>query len=553
MYKQSSEKKLRMLRKTISLGAFIFMVFMVSAWGCNTSTPPDPEPTFSLSVSDVTIQKLVSGSASGSSTANLSRTGGFSDAVSLSVSGLPTGVTGVFSDTSPTGNSSTLNLTVADSTATGAVTVTVTGTAGSITKTDSLTLTVNPPPAPTTITVSGRVLDLSGINGLSGVNVRIADANGNKDLVVTDGVGNFTVADVKTPYSVSAVLPASSLLPQTWAGVTRTDPKLVMFELAPTNLCTRTPGSISGNITPTVGAGNTATVTFIGEGISIQRLASSAEVNLIAGDTNYLLPVPFDDIMCQTTIAGKLVYLESNAASDFVRSAVFDVTVTTGNNSVKDISTVVVSTSTLKGAVSFPSGLANATVNTLMRFGDAYAILPNSAPVTPASGDYDIVIPNIAGVSYRTLALDGASSRWVYSDILAPGATANMTLPNLSTTVSPSGPVNTIFPTFTQTPVTGANLYISLVQGGGKTWIGSSQSTSIVLPDLPNPARLDVGGAFAWQSLNALKFRNITSVDDLLDNRLANHLYFTIFAIFNPEQIEAGSFNGTPTAFNVTP
>jgi hypothetical protein len=545
MNRQSTIRSKGKLRRLVS---FALLFLMMVASSC---TPPSTQtPDFSLGVGDLTVTKLLSGSATGQTTVSINRTGDFNDAVNLSVTGAPAGVTTTFSDSAPTGSSSTLTLSVADTTATGVYNLTVTGTAGSNSKTDSFSLKVDPAPPPATITVSGQVLDLAG-TGLSGVTVRIVDQDGDKTLVVTDGSGNFSVPNVKTPYSVSAVLPSGFLLPQTWDGVTRSDPKLVMFDLALSALCVRADGFIDGSISPAVGAGNTATVYFISEGISVLRLFSSATVNLIAGDTNYLVTVPFDSIMCETVITGKLVYLERNAAGDFVRSAVYDVSVTTGNTTTRDISTVAASSSTLKGEVTFPTGVASATVSTMMRFGDAYALLPNTAAVTPASNDYEIVIPNIAGISYRTVAIDAANARWVYSDVLAPGATANLSLPNLSTTVSPSGPIATTLPTFTQTPVAGANLYVTYVTGGGKQWVGSSQSTSIKLPDLPNPARLDVGGAYAWQSINAVKFRNASSVNDLLDGRLTEHLYLSTFALYNPEQIESGSFNSGTTAFNI--
>ncbi len=542
-------KRQRVMRKLFGLGFFIVVVHLLMASSCGPTTT-NPVPDYSISVSDVTVVKLASGAANGSTVVTISRTGGFTGAVALSVTGAPAGVTLGFSAPSTSDPTSTLNLTVADTTAAGAYDLTVTGTAGTANKTDAFKLTVNPAPAPTVITVAGRVLDLSGNNGLSGVNVRIVDANGNKDLVVTDGSGNFTVSDVKTPYSVSAVVPASALLPQTWSGVTRSDPKLVMFDSALASLCTRTDATISGNINPAVGATNTADIYFIGEGISIQRLFSSATVNRPANSTNYTFNVPFDSIMCQTTISGKLVYLEKDSGGSYVKSAVHDVTVTTGNPSTKDINPVTATTSTLSGTVSFPTGLASASVYSIMKFGDAYAVLPGNAPVTPASPDYNRVIPSLAGIEYHTLTYDAASSRWAYSNVLAPGGTANLTLPNLSTTVSPSGLTTTTTPTFTQTPVTGTNLYLSYVSGGGVQWIGGSQSTSIALPDLPNPARLAAATAYTWSSLNAIQVRNASSVDDMLDGRFAKHLYFSVFALYNPGQIATGSVNATTTNFN---
>jgi hypothetical protein len=67
--------------------------------------------------------------------------GGFTGNVTLSVSGLPSGVTGAFSP-NPTTSTSTLTLTASGSAATGTSTITVTGVSGSLTHTTTFQLTV---------------------------------------------------------------------------------------------------------------------------------------------------------------------------------------------------------------------------------------------------------------------------------------------------------------------------------------------------------------------------------------------------------------------------
>ena len=118
---------------------------LVTGWGSpngtgliNALAPVATSPTFSLSATSVSI---VQGS-SGSSTVTSTVADGFDSAVALTVSGLPTGVTGTFSPTSITGSgTSTLSLTVASSTTAGTYTITVTGTSGSLTATTTVTLT----------------------------------------------------------------------------------------------------------------------------------------------------------------------------------------------------------------------------------------------------------------------------------------------------------------------------------------------------------------------------------------------------------------------------
>lgn len=75
----------------------------------------------------------------------VTRTGGFTGAVTLAASGLPNGVTAAFDPPAPTANTSTLTLTAAAGAALGNVNVTVSGTAQGVTgtKTATVALTVN--------------------------------------------------------------------------------------------------------------------------------------------------------------------------------------------------------------------------------------------------------------------------------------------------------------------------------------------------------------------------------------------------------------------------
>jgi hypothetical protein len=103
------------------------------------NAPPD----FSLSASPGS-QTIVQGGSTGYGI-NVARTGGFTDAVSLSVSGLPSGATGSFSPNPTTGSSSTLNVTTSSSVALGSYPLTITGTNGTLTRTASATLVINSP------------------------------------------------------------------------------------------------------------------------------------------------------------------------------------------------------------------------------------------------------------------------------------------------------------------------------------------------------------------------------------------------------------------------
>ncbi|GEM_PF-612178 len=96
---------------------------------------------FSVSANPSTISIVQGGNSP--VTINTVAANGFSGTVNLSVTGLPTGATASFSPASvAAGSSSTLNITVASSTAIGSYPLTVSGTSGALTHTAALTLNV---------------------------------------------------------------------------------------------------------------------------------------------------------------------------------------------------------------------------------------------------------------------------------------------------------------------------------------------------------------------------------------------------------------------------
>jgi uncharacterized membrane protein len=100
-------------------------------------------PSFAVSASPASLS--VTQGASGSSTISTTASGGFNSAVSLSASGLPSGVTASFNPTSiaaPGSGSSTLTFTASSTATTGTSTVTITATGGGVTQTTTVSLTI---------------------------------------------------------------------------------------------------------------------------------------------------------------------------------------------------------------------------------------------------------------------------------------------------------------------------------------------------------------------------------------------------------------------------
>ncbi|MFY9223360.1 MAG: lamin tail domain-containing protein [Blastocatellia bacterium] len=156
--------------------------YTITATGYNVTYPTDGitknvnqnQGDFSLSTTP-SSQSVPSSGTTTSYTVNISRIDGFASSVSLSVSGLPTGVTATFTPQSVSGNSSTLSLTVASSTPTGTYNLTITGTGGipllSRTTTVMLTKLAPAPDFSLSLNPSSQTVGTSGGTASYAVNI----------------------------------------------------------------------------------------------------------------------------------------------------------------------------------------------------------------------------------------------------------------------------------------------------------------------------------------------------------------------------------------------
>jgi N-acetylneuraminic acid mutarotase len=129
-----------------------------------------PLPGFTLTASPGSL--TIARGASGTSTVTVTDQGGFSGVVSLSASGLPSGVTASFNP-NPTIGGGALTLTAGATAALGTTTVTITGnSAGFPSGTTTLALTVNaPPPGFALVASPGGLAIAQGASGTSAVTV----------------------------------------------------------------------------------------------------------------------------------------------------------------------------------------------------------------------------------------------------------------------------------------------------------------------------------------------------------------------------------------------
>jgi regulation of enolase protein 1 (concanavalin A-like superfamily)/uncharacterized membrane protein len=158
-----------------------FTVTVTGTSGSLTSTTTlslavNPQGNFTLSAAPSNLT-IIQG-ASGTSSITVNPQGGFNGSVSLSASGLPSGVTASFNPASTAGTS-TLTLTASGTATTGAATVTITGSSGNLSSSTTLSLTVNPPPnftlsaSPSSLTVTqgssgASTITVNPLNGFNG-------------------------------------------------------------------------------------------------------------------------------------------------------------------------------------------------------------------------------------------------------------------------------------------------------------------------------------------------------------------------------------------------
>jgi len=132
-------------------------------------------PNFSLSASPASVSVTQGGS--GSSTVTVTPINGFNGSVSLSASGLPSGVTASFNPASAT-TTSTVTFTASSTATTGTATVTITGTSGSLTQSTTITLTVNAVATPN-FSLSASPASVAIIQGNSGTStITVTPVNG---------------------------------------------------------------------------------------------------------------------------------------------------------------------------------------------------------------------------------------------------------------------------------------------------------------------------------------------------------------------------------------
>lgn len=206
----------------------IQLEFSNSASNC-VLPPAASAQNFSLSASPSSVS--VTQGSSASSAITVTDSGGFTGSVSLSASGLPSGVTASFG-TNPTTSTSSVTFTASSTATTGTSTVTITGTSGSLSHTTTISLTVSATATPN-FSLSASPSSLTVKQGTSG----------SSTITVTDS-GGFT----------GSVSLSNSALPSGVTASFGTNPTTSTSTLTFTASSTATTGTSTITITGTSGS-----------------------------------------------------------------------------------------------------------------------------------------------------------------------------------------------------------------------------------------------------------------------------------------------------------
>jgi len=188
------------LRRTRYVHTLLSFVLAAAVTACSSDdvNPTDPggntpTPDFTIALSSATL--AVNQGASGSVTVNLTRTGGFTGAVAVTVQGLPANVTSAGLSIPAGATSGTLAVSAAAAAAAGATNLTVRATgAGVSEKTAALALTVNAVAVPTfSISLAPTAISLEAGGPAQVDGPMLAPGTGQTTVTITRG-GGFTGA-----------------------------------------------------------------------------------------------------------------------------------------------------------------------------------------------------------------------------------------------------------------------------------------------------------------------------------------------------------------------
>jgi subtilase family serine protease len=252
-------------------------------------------PSFSLSSSPSIL--TVARTGSGSSSISVAGQNGFSSSVNLSVSGLPSGVTVIFSPTATT-NTSKVTFTVNSSAPGGTYPLTIKGVSAGLSNTTTIGLTVVVPSfslssSPSSLTIArtsngSSIISVAGLNGFSGsVSFAVLGLPTGLTPVFSPSSTTaktsltFNASSTVTPGTYTALVIGASgaFTSATTIGLTITAPNFTL-SLLPASLGLPRGATASGTLTVTPQNGFNSSVILSASGLPSGVTASFAALNI---------------------------------------------------------------------------------------------------------------------------------------------------------------------------------------------------------------------------------------------------------------------------------
>ncbi len=296
-------------------------------------------PSFSLSASPTSLPLLQGATAT--STVTVNAAGGFNSGVTLTATGLPSGVTAAFASNPATG-SSLVTFTATSAASTGTFTVTIGGTSGALTASTTLQLTVSVPPSfsltaatPTLTIIQGNSatdsVTITPANGFTG-NVTFTAAglpNGVTATFASNPAAASTVLTLAAASSATAGGPVSVTITGTSGTITSSTTLMLTINVPPSFTIVASPAAVS--VAQTATSMSTISVTSLGGFTGAVTLAATG---LPAGVTASFAPgatagtqVVTFSAASSATIAGPLTVTISGTSGALIASTTIALTV----------------------------------------------------------------------------------------------------------------------------------------------------------------------------------------------------------------------------------
>ncbi|HKM46889.1 MAG TPA: choice-of-anchor D domain-containing protein [Terriglobales bacterium] len=336
-YVDQYEKANGVFNWSTNIGSFAFT-------SCSSS------PDFSLTAAPTAV--TITQGSQGTSTITVNPVNGFAGSVTLSATGLPSGVTGTFTP-NPATSTSTLTLAATATAATGTNTVTITGTSGSLTHQTTVSLTVNASGGPI-VSLTPTALTWGGI-------VLGTTSSAKSVTVKNTGTATLNISSIATSGDFAQMTSANPCGSSLAAG----KDCVIKVTFTPTQVGLRT-----GNITITDNAPNSPQiVTLSGTGVA-QATLTPTTATYSARKVGTTSPVKLFTLTNKQSVA--LNNIASSTTGDFSISA----TTCTTSLAAKSTCTISVTftptaTGTRTGTLSVSDSASNSPqISTLTGTGD---------------------------------------------------------------------------------------------------------------------------------------------------------------------------------------